>query len=277
MKHFYLAFVIALLTTTTQSQNLIPNGDFEIWTNNTQPQGFLPTTTETFSLNNFLTKESNSKHSGNFSARHTSQNTTQSIGQPGESLIPVTPGEIYTIRYWYYDNDNKARTRMWSSWVNAPIGQTPTDLDANASQLKPTTYSSNSTQWQKVEYRLTAPANATHFRFQVRTYRQSASQVGGYIYYDDFWFSPATAGSEDFLTEKNIVIYPNPVSSDLLFITSELNLHKHIVIYNLLGENVQENTLDSNGSIKIDKLSSGIYILQITEDNKVSTKKISIL
>ena len=33
---------------------------------------------------------------------------------------------------------------------------------------------------------LKAPDTADKFRFEVRTYKQSASELGGFIYYDDF-------------------------------------------------------------------------------------------
>ncbi|WP_286912897.1 hypothetical protein [Flavobacterium sp. UBA4197] len=62
MKKIYFAlFSIATALTGSAQTNLIPNGDFENWTNNTTPTNFTPVNTETFSANNFIAKETGIK------------------------------------------------------------------------------------------------------------------------------------------------------------------------------------------------------------------------
>lgn len=157
----------------TPATNLVVNPGFEDWTGalatgwdsnyNTPADG--------------ITKSTDIKHSGNNALKQVSASSTSKIQQE----IAVVGGKTYKISYWYLDNDAKASTRVWSTWVAGT-----TALKDNLDLLQPTAYSTDNAEWQKVEFTLTAPATATIFRFEARTYKQSASAVGGFIYYDDF-------------------------------------------------------------------------------------------
>ncbi|UUC45930.1 T9SS type A sorting domain-containing protein [Flavobacterium cerinum] len=275
MRQFYLIlFSIALSVTTNAQTNLIPNGNFETWTNNTTPTGFSSTNTETFSANNFITRESGIIKNGAAAVKHQSQDDTQTLSP--DNLIPVIPGNNYTISYWYLDNDTKARTRAWHSWVSISNGN-EMELTDHRDQLHPTTYSSNSAQWVQVSFTLTAPSNATHFRFQARTYRQSGTSVGGYIYYDDFSMVNNTPMG---LTDHQIdglKLYPNPAgNNDNLYITSTTGSDKTIEIYDILGKQIQNIKTESNSPISISNLTTGVYLLKITEEGKTATQKLII-
>jgi hypothetical protein len=79
--------------------------------------------------------------------------------------------------------------------------------------------------------------------------------------------------------EKNAIaglsVYPNPVTKGNLFITSDSSDAKSVAIYDLLGKQVIKTTT-ANNVINVDQLNSGVYILQITENEKIATRKLLI-
>lgn len=271
MKKIYtLLSVLALTATVSAQTNLVQNGDLEVWTNPTTPEGYVPVTSP--SINNFLTQESGTIHGGSFSARHTSQTGTQSIEAP---LVTVTPGQTYTISYWFLDNSPSARTRIWSSWLTQS-GNTFTVLEANKDVLRnetPESYSTDNASWIKKEFTLVAPAGATHFRMQARTYQQDDTN-GGFIYYDDFNMNTGTASVKD----NNIAglrIFPNPLSGSVLNVASANNDVMAVAIFDVLGKQVV-NTKTSNGTVNVAGLNAGVYIVKITEAGKTATRKLVI-
>lgn len=70
-------------------------------------------------------------------------------------------------------------------------------------------------------------------------------------------------------------MYPNPVSKGTLFITSNSSEVKSVAVYDLLGKQVLD-TKTSNNSINVSNLKAGSYIVKITEDGKIDTKKLIV-
>lgn len=146
--------------------NLLTNPGFEDWTST------LPTAWDNATYNTGeIAKETSIKHGGNNSLRQTSSSSTNKIQQE----VNVTPGKKYRLSYWYLDNDDKARTRCWFSYNNG----------SPSTGMQPNDYSTDNPEWQQVVVEITVPEGATILRFEARTYRESTTQVGGYIYYDD--------------------------------------------------------------------------------------------
>ncbi|NVJ89332.1 MAG: family 16 glycosylhydrolase [Flavobacteriaceae bacterium] len=85
-------------------------------------------------------------------------------------------------------------------------------------------------------------------------------------------YQSATASTDNFFS-SNFTVYPNPVSNNIQIKTSE-PIHK-IEMYSSLGKKVltQNNNLKS---INVNSLSSGLYLLKITSNNKVATKKVIV-
>jgi len=72
---------------------------------------------------------------------------------------------------------------------------------------------------------------------------------------------------------SEIVVHPNPVS-DRVFIQ---NMNQgEAVFYNTLGEKVLETTIEGNNVIDLSTLSSGFYVLRLSQNNAVVTKKIIV-
>jgi len=76
---------------------------------------------------------------------------------------------------------------------------------------------------------------------------------------------------------EGLSIYPNPVSSqkNLVYIASKKNLLKTVKVFNVLGKQVLAVELVGK-SLNISKLSKGVYILNITENNVSETRKLVI-
>ncbi|MBG7611524.1 lamin tail domain-containing protein [Polaribacter sp. BAL334] len=76
---------------------------------------------------------------------------------------------------------------------------------------------------------------------------------------------------------ENIGIYPNPVTraNKFVTITSKSSEKMDVVIYNILGKEVNKQTV-TNHQIDISGLKKGFYLLKISQLNSVTTKKILI-
>lgn len=80
----------------------------------------------------------------------------------------------------------------------------------------------------------------------------------------------ATLGTEDFASQKAILLYPNPVQDVLNISLPQDEIIKDVTLYSVLGNKVMQsnsNTLD----VRI--LDNGIYYAQITTENRVVTQK----
>ncbi len=151
------------------AQNLVLNPGFEDWDNTTTPSGWTKAeSTE---------QEATEVHSGTYSAKHTGGTTDIS------QTIPVTPGKTYTVSLWYKVVANDGTdARIWSYWMNGT-----STLADNAAELRgpDNAYLANGADWQQYSATVTAPATATDFYFEVRTYS------GAVVYWDDFSFEEA--------------------------------------------------------------------------------------
>lgn len=173
MKHIYLVLILAIAVilpaTTTQAQELVVNGDLELWDD--------PSTPSSWAKAENISQETDPVHGGTYSAGHTSADGTKDLQQ---DITGIVAGTNYTISYYYLDNDPQARTRIWAYWMNG------TDyLDDHAEELRSNNYSTDDPDWQHWTVTLTAPATANAFRYEVRVYKQDGS-FGGMVYYDDF-------------------------------------------------------------------------------------------
>lgn len=70
-------------------------------------------------------------------------------------------------------------------------------------------------------------------------------------------------------------MYPNPVSQGTLYITSNSSEAKTVSVYDLLGKQVL-NAKTSNNAVNVSSLTSGSYIVKITEEGKTDTKKLIV-
>ncbi|MEL1253959.1 T9SS type A sorting domain-containing protein [Flavobacterium sp. DGU38] len=81
-----------------------------------------------------------------------------------------------------------------------------------------------------------------------------------------------TLGLGDNVQVSKLALYPNPVS-DQLFISSEDQKVKNVMIYSLTGA-VVKNISNEVESVDVGDLASGNYVVKVTTDQGVATKKI---
>lgn len=272
MKKIYtlIATLSLISTVTTAQENLVENGGFENWTDETTLEGYETFSSEFLETNQGIMREDEIVHEGTYSLRHTSvEAPTQGI-EP--ELITVTAGETYTISYWYLDNSDTARTRLWSTWLNEDFGSLPSASQGNVQESD---YSVNNPQWVNKQVTVTAPEGAAFLRYQVRTYRENAGQSGGYIYYDAFSFTEGnTAGiKENYIA--GLTMYPNPVTGNVVTVSSDANSTKTVTVYDVLGKEAV-NVTTANGKVSVAGLTAGVYIVKITEDGKTATRKLIV-
>ena len=83
------------------------------------------------------------------------------------------------------------------------------------------------------------------------------------------WGTCPTASVDD-QNQLDISIYPNP-TSDIVFIEGNYSQLK-VVVYDILGKQVKNKPITN--SIDISQLEKGVYILQLSDGAKVTTKRI---
>ena len=83
------------------------------------------------------------------------------------------------------------------------------------------------------------------------------------------WGTCPTASVDD-QNQLDISIYPNP-TSDIVFIEGNYSQLK-VVVYDILGKQVMNKPITN--SIDISQLEKGVYILQLSDGAKLTTKRI---
>lgn len=73
----------------------------------------------------------------------------------------------------------------------------------------------------------------------------------------------------------DLTLFPNPVSTGKIYITTKQNLTKNVEIYDVLGKKIISATLFGK-ELNISKLTAGIYILKIREGNNSATRKLVV-
>lgn len=267
MKKLYFLFTLAL-TFSVSAQNLAVNGDFEAWTDTTTPTGFSPSP-----FTAAVTQEATIKFAGMYSAKH--QTATSSSVKIQKEITGIVPGHSYTMSYRFLDNDVNARSRTWSYWTTDASGSIATVTDATTDDsLRPSTYSDDNASWIEYTVTVTAPAGVNGFRFELRTYAQNS--IGGVVYYDNMSLvDNTTATTKNFNTIDGLTMYPNPVSGNVLNISSAANLAMNVAIFDVLGKQVI-NTKVTNNTVNVSSLNAGVYIVKITEDGKTATRKLVV-
>lgn len=76
---------------------------------------------------------------------------------------------------------------------------------------------------------------------------------------------------------EGFATYPNPVTNNKFILTSNNNAKKDITIFNVLGKKVLSLTVSgTKTNVDVSDVSSGVYILKVTENGKTATKKLVV-
>lgn len=189
---------------------------------------------------------------------------------PGDLIDPC-------LEYGYGETEDYYITITAATLPATPTGdaiQTINVNNANEATIEDLVVSGTNVQWFSTEADALAGTNSLALDTVI---------TNGSIYYavsfDGSCLSTplaitvtVTLGVNDFDT-INFKYYPNPVT-DILSI-SYSNTITEVVVYNLLGQQVQINRPNSNGTqLDLSGFTSGTYLVKIKSDNQVKTIKI---
>ena len=260
MKKLYTLLTLVVISATTNAQNnLIINGDFEAWTEGLPNSWF--TTGSTVAQNTSVF------HGGASSIGLTAPATSNKTISPTTDT-PVTQGVTYVFSGWYLDNDANAKFKNWNQFRTA-AGTGGTDTGANA--LQAAAFSTDSPSWQFFTAEGVPNATSTVARPGLRVYPESTTATGGVIYFDDVMFyDKSTLGVVDVKEFDNQVKMKTVVSNELKI---QMPSRATVNIYSLDGKLFSSNRVNSNESINIQSLATGVYVVTIQNDFAKTSRK----
>jgi hypothetical protein len=111
--------------------------------------------------------------------------------------------------------------------------------------------------------------------------RQSDSDLNEGILVDNLRIATTFAATTLSIGRENSIqgfaTYPNPVTSNRFTVTTSSSVKKQITIYNVIGKQVLSTSFSGiRSDIDVSTISSGLYILKVTEGNKTATSKLVI-
>lgn len=99
--------------------------------------------------------------------------------------------------------------------------------------------------------------------------------TGGAWRIDNFNVSGTATASVKNNDIAGLSVYPNPVSGNTLYVTSNNSVEKSVAIFDVLGKQVI-NTTTVNGAVNVANLNAGVYIVKVTEEGKTATRKLVV-
>jgi len=250
MKHIYF-LIFTFITLSGIAQNLINNGDFENFTGST-PDGW--TTIDS----GITTEEETSIVFEGSKSLKVTVTTDNEENTDIRQTISVENGEIYDlyISFKHVAGDNDVIARLYIGGFGS-------------------TYSNPSivTTWGSIVAGFTATADED-IEVGLRFYGLSSFDGSSVVYIDSFRIIKRVLSVE----ESEIVrfsVYPNPVSNGFVNIISKTNEAISVTVFDILGTRVINKTLNGN-TLNVTSLKSGVYILKLEQNGKVTTKKLVI-
>ncbi|WP_282071195.1 T9SS type A sorting domain-containing protein [Polaribacter atrinae] len=262
-KNYIFTLLLTLcLTGVSFGQEMLLNGGFENWDDETSPTSW--TKAES------ITKSAEA-YSGSFSAFRDGGSGTKDLGQ---TITGVTSGESYTISFWYkVTAGDDSDARIWSTWKNGSSTVYHTD-EASTDVLRGPEngyLDNNGGVWTKHEVTVTAPEGVDAFYFEVRSYSNSST------YFDDLSFVKNATASVKNNSIEGFTTYPNPIANKNFTISSNSSDTKEVSLFNVIGKRVFSTSFSGlKKNLDVSTINSGIYILKVTEAGKTSTKKLVI-
>lgn len=141
---------------------------------------------------------------------------------------------------------------------------------ALGSEIKPA--AKDADEFTALKYDLT-PYAGTEIRISLQHLGKSADNIGDNAYLDNLVFSPTASLSITENEFENLKYYPNPVENTLNIESS--SLISKVEVYNSNGQLLFENKFSKpNVSIDFKKYAAGVYVINVTNDEKKKTFKV---
>ena len=74
---------------------------------------------------------------------------------------------------------------------------------------------------------------------------------------------------------QHLHIYPNPASTELHY--SLVEMANDLSVYSLTGEKLQSHIPDGSNKIRIDNLSTGVYLLVARTEHEIQSKRFAVI
>ncbi len=265
--------------------NLTSSGSFSLWAEPNQNYYLKISKTDPLLFPSIANSYYNSSYNWNNATllTTTANCDTLNVNVPLENMTPATGGQCRifglvrydgslapvanaTVYMKYQPNQNPARFELtnqngYYSINNLPNGNYKLFVDIPGLP-------------QVTNHHIVVNPNDTVFanvNFIVDT-TSINKQYGFGIYADTTGF----IGVDEILADRyNFVISPNPASDFIKIISNNLDEKAIVTIYNIEGKKMIEETVStSNNIIYINKLNSGLYTIEIKNDNFVKREKI---
>jgi PKD repeat protein len=180
---------------------------------------------------------------------------------------------------------NWAYAKSVSLYTDEMIVQLSTDCGATWNQIfyransglvtgptQTTPFIPDSSQWKSALIDLSSYASETYVQIKI----MNVTDGGNFLYIDDINVGDAALSVDEMLKENEVSIYPNPNQGEfsILFEEKETSF-KNIRIVGLEGQLIRHIESSSN-VVNINKLSSGIYFVQITSGDRILTRKVIV-
>ena len=201
--------------------------------------------------------------SGNNGGYGNFTNLSTNLVRGTSNTITITPawtGTVYSEAY-----------RVWIDW----------NRDGDFADSGEQVFNRNRTTATPISGSFTVPASAllgsTRMRVSMK-YNASPTSCETFSYgeVEDYTVNIVSSGREgemeiESVSRTSITLYPNPVKDGLVYISSETNFTTYRII-NLMGQVVANGKLDTN-SVSVSSLASGTYLLEVSNNEKVDTKR----
>lgn len=88
--------------------------------------------------------------------------------------------------------------------------------------------------------------------------------------------TPTATASANENAIAGLKIYPNPNTSNALYVTSDLIGDKSVVVFDVLGKQILTLSNVTDNGINIANLKAGIYMVKVSQDGKSATRKLVV-
>jgi len=129
----------------------------------------------------------------------------------------------------------------------------------------------NVTDFYLVEANVPADVNGAETVY-LRVTLDGATTTNGNNRFDNIKFVAEDGLNTNDFQQQGFSMYPNP-AKDVVTITTNSNLEMVVNVYNILGKRVLSQT---NNTLDVSRLKSGVYMVQVTQGNNSSVQKLIV-
>ncbi len=178
---------------------------------------------------------------------------------PTIELLGGDPFDLIWNDTFEMENEVRILDNFYSSDDLLPLVQKTTTLDVNPATGK---YYGGTRGWKEITYQVTDPSG------------NQSNKIRRRIYVD------FRTGLSEQSKHEGISVYPNPSTGKFMISTQEALPGKtEVVMYNVLGAKVYSEQIEMLGNkaeINVTGLPTGIYILQLTNNSKQYTQRVTV-